>query len=224
MFTERALVFDTETTGKHDPHIIEAAWIDVQLDWVERDRYVERFNPLKPIEHGAMAVHHIVDSDLVGHKSHLEFSLPEGVGYLVGHNIDYDWRVAGEPEIKRICTLALSRFLHPEIESHNQSALMYRFFGASARDMVKNAHSALTDVENCLKLLRIFVGELIERGQSVATWEALWVISEQARIPIYMPFGKHKGIPIAELPADYCSWLLRQLDLDPYLVKALRRD
>ncbi len=35
-------------------------------------------------------------------------------------------------------------------------------------------------------------------------------------------FGKHKGMPVAELPADYRGWLLRQEDVDPYLVKALK--
>ena len=36
-----------------------------------------------------------------------------------------------------------------------------------------------------------------------------------------MPFGKHKGVPISEVPKDYKQWLLRQSDVDPYLVKAL---
>lgn len=222
MSSSLALVFDTETTGKTEPHIIEAAWIEVDLSLNEFDRYSERFNPGKPIETGAMAVHHIVDSDLHASRPHTDFSLPQNVGYLIGHNIDYDWKVAGEPPIRRICTLALSRYLFPGVDSYIQSALMYRFFGEAARAMVQHAHSALTDVENCLKLLGVLLEELKARGESPDSWEALWKVSEVARIPRVMPFGKHKGELIRDLPQDYRNWMLRQLDLDPYLERALR--
>jgi exodeoxyribonuclease X len=43
-----------------------------------------------------------------------------------------------------------------------------------------------------------------------------------ARVPKVLAFGKYKGTPIAEVPSDYKSWLLRQDDVDPYLAKALR--
>jgi len=36
-----------------------------------------------------------------------------------------------------------------------------------------------------------------------------------------MPFGKHKGLMLADLPGDYKQWLLAQGDIDPYLRKAL---
>ncbi|MNL80465.1 hypothetical protein D3C87_2073260 [compost metagenome] len=55
-----------------------------------------------------------------------------------------------------------------------------------------------------------------------ATWEYAWAISEQARIPRVMTFGKHKGVAIADIPGDYKAWLLRQPDVDPYLAQALR--
>jgi len=54
--------------------------------------------------------------------------------------------------------------------------------------------------------------------------EALWEKSEASRIPSHMPFGKHKGLPIAEVPKDYVRWLLGQPDVDPYLRKALTGD
>ena len=47
-------------------------------------------------------------------------------------------------------------------------------------------------------------------------------LSELARIPTVMTFGKHKGTPIKDVPADYKRWLLGQADIDPYLQKALR--
>ncbi|WP_201788740.1 hypothetical protein [Pseudomonas frederiksbergensis] len=48
-------------------------------------------------------------------------------------------------------------------------------------------------------------------------------ISEDARIPTVIGFGKHKGMAVADLPADYKRWLLNQSDLDSYMRKALSR-
>lgn len=28
-----------------------------------------------------------------------------------------------------------------------------------------------------------------------------------------MPFGKHKGVPLASVPSDYLRWMLRSIDL-----------
>jgi exodeoxyribonuclease X len=38
-----------------------------------------------------------------------------------------------------------------------------------------------------------------------------------------MPFGKHRGVAMAEVPADYKRWLRGQPDVDPYLRQALER-
>lgn len=60
------------------------------------------------------------------------------------------------------------------------------------------------------------------QGLPVASWEELWHHSEEARIPKFINFGKHRGTAIADLPSDYRAWLLRQPDIDPYLIKALQ--
>ena len=46
-------------------------------------------------------------------------------------------------------------------------------------------------------------------------------MSEIARIPTIMPFGKHKGLLLADVPSSYKQWLLGQSDVDPFLRKAL---
>ncbi len=46
--------------------------------------------------------------------------------------------------------------------------------------------------------------------------------SEDARVPEVMPFGKHKGVRMSDVPADYKRWLASKGDVDPYLVRALR--
>ena len=138
--------------------------------------------------------------------------------YIIGHNVDYDWKVSGQPEVKRICTLALSRSVYPEADSHSQPAMTYLIDPQNARSLLRAAPSALADVQNCRSLL----AHLIGRSGPVADWESQWELSEQARVPKVMTFGKHKGMPIADVPADYKAWLLRQPDVDPYLQAALR--
>jgi exodeoxyribonuclease X len=219
-----ALLFDTETTGFNEPQVIEAAWLELEspATLAVLGQFEQRYKPSKPIDLGAMAVHHITDEELAACAPSSTFALPPGVQYLIGHNVDFDWKVIGQPPIKRICTLALSRHLFPDIDSHTQSAMVYHFGRARAKSMLKDAHSALADVRNCRHVLRRLIAALAQPEAHAFTWEELWQVSERARIPTRMPYGKHKGMAIAELPADYKAWLLRQTDVDAYLLQALQ--
>ena len=213
-----ALIFDTETTGKNEAKMIEAAWI--QLDsinpFVTSEEFNQRYNPGKPIEFGALATHHILDEELIDCPTSESFELPQGVEYLIGHNVDYDWNIIGQPNIKRICTLALSRKAWPTLDSHTQSALFYFLSRSNARETLKNAHSALADVKICAVILLNVCDAL-----NISSMDDLYTASEAARIPSHMTFGKHKGMPIGDIPRDYKTWLLNQDNVDAYLRKAL---
>lgn len=218
------IVFDTETTGRVDPQIIEAAWIVVSdIDagdgsFSSISRFAAGYRPDKPIELGAMATHGIIEDDLTGCAPHTDFKLPDGVDIIIGHNIDYDWEAAGKPDVRRICTLALARKLWPDLDSHTQSALLYHLHDHRiARALCKNAHSAEADVENLTRVLAEIV-----RKTHATSWDHLYEISEAARIPDTMPFGKHKGVPIAEVPRDYMVWLMKQENADPYVIQAFK--
>jgi len=136
--------------------------------------------------------------------------------YIIGHNIDFDWEVIVKPEVKRICTLALARKIWPNLDSHTQSALLYHLERRSARIQLRNAHSALIDVGICAVILNHIRHQL-----NVKSIEDLYAESEKARAPTTMPFGMHKGLPLADIPSDYRKWLLGQKDIDPYLRRAL---
>ena len=186
--------------------------------------FLQRYKPSKPIELGALATSHILDEELIDCPPHDSFKLPEDVTYLIGHNVDYDWGVIGKPDIKRICTKALSSMLWPDADSHTQSAMIYLHYRSEAPELLRNAHAALDDVKNCRLLLIKILGSLAaELGRPVADWEELWTISEDARIPAVIGFGKHRGTKFSDLPADYRRWLLNQPDLDPFVRKALMR-
>lgn len=220
-----AIILDTETTGIKPPvEAIEVGYIRlrscIEPHCVEAD-FVGRYAPSRPIETGALATHHIMDEDLLGHPPSGSFRLPDGVEYLIGHNVDYDWGVIGRPEVRRICTLAMSRYLWPDV-SHSLGAMIYLLERDRARELTREAHGALPDCRMCLIVLRHIFRRLGDLGVCPEHWGGLWEVSEKARLPTVMPFGKHAGKRITELPSDYKDWLLRQPDLDPYLVKALR--
>ena len=214
----KTIIFDTEATGIKDPVLIEAAWIELEsLDPLTVIKpFEQRYNPGKPITLGALATHHIMDEELVNCPPASSFSLPDDIEYIIGHNIDFDWEVIGKPEVKRVCTLALARKIWPDLDSHNQSALLYHLERKSARLQLRNAHSALIDVGICAVILNHIRYQL-----NVKTIEDLYAESEKARTPTRMPFGKHKGVLLADVPSDYKQWLLGQGDIDPYLRKAL---
>ena len=131
--------------------------------------FEQRYRPSKPIELGALATHHIYDEELVHCPPSSDFVLPATTRYIIGHNVDYDWAVAGRPPVKRICTLALARYFYPDIDSHNQSAMLYLICRPEARERLRNAHSALADVQNCHTVLY----HLIQRAGSIHSWDDL---------------------------------------------------
>lgn len=229
------LLFDVETTGAGDnAQIIEAAFgiidptrppleaTDSTIPFALRN---ERFKPSVPIELGAMAVHHIIEEDLETCRPSAEFALPPNVALLVGHNIDFDWKMAGKPNIKRICTLALARKVWPSLDAHTLGAVIYSLFPhRQAQDLLRDAHAASVDIVNLMHVLRACCAALQPQ-----TWNELWHMSEEARVPEIITFGKYKANPgdpptkIVDLPRDYREWMLRQPDMDEYMKIAVRR-
>lgn len=219
-----AVVLDTETTGFDEPQVIElscTALLPEKLEGVRASKCTtKRFKPTKPISLGAKAAHGITEEDLQDFDPWPGSWLPiPGTKYIIGHNVDYDWRALGSPDVERICTLAISRYTWPSIDSHSLGAMMYHLFPAkAAQQATRKAHSARADVLMTVQLLQRLLAHHFPEG---FTWAQVHTLSEKARIPLTMPFGKYKGRPIAEVPLDYRSWLLRQDDVDPYLFKAL---
>jgi len=228
-----AIIIDTETTSLDKPEVIELAYLGpLDTPLTAADPGVQlQFKPSVAISLGAMCTHHIIDEDLDGCDPWPGlWEPPVGVTYLVGHNVDFDWKAIGSPNVKRICTLALARMVWPSIDSYSLGALIYHLYPhGMARKMVRGAHSALIDVELCNRVLFSLVDALQPRN-----WEHLWQISEKARIPTRFTFGKYgprdgqKGTPIGEVRRSdpgYIRWCLTSCDIvtnDPYWQKALR--
>jgi exodeoxyribonuclease X len=212
---------DTETSGIKDPEVIEFAHAEIKAKpgpvFEMGESIVDRYKPTKPIELGALATHHILPEELDGCPPSPEtFALPR---LVIGHNVDFDWEALGSPEgVMRIDTLALARETWPGLDSYKLGALTYHLFpGKIARDLLKGAHSATVDISLCFE---VFKRALAALPNPIANWTDVWRASEAARIPKIMAFGKHEGLPIADVPRDYVEWYARQDDTDPYLIKA----
>ncbi|MFW2024322.1 3'-5' exonuclease [Acinetobacter baumannii] len=228
-----ALIFDTETHKLHGD-IIEAAAVEVIFPTFTADipiiptmfDFTKRYKPSEPISIGAMAVHHIVDEDLVKCPSFTKFKLPkDDVQYLIGHNIDYDIAAINRAGvvtkgIKAICTLAMARYLWPTLEAHNLSALAYQISKnrKSTRRGLRNSHSALNDCKTTYSLLLEIV-----QTKGIKSFEELFEFSEQARYPTHIFYGKYKGWAIKDMDDRDIHWLMNKT-LDGYLHMALENE
>jgi exodeoxyribonuclease X len=224
MTETQAAVIDTETTGLDQPQVIEFASAPVTAadgpTFSMGAATVQRFKPTKPISLGAMATHHIVPADLEDCPAPpTSYELPR---FIIGHNIDFDWQAMGSPDVKRIDTLALAREAWPGLDSYSLGALTYHLHSAHvARDLLKNAHSAETDILLCFSVFEAAL-RTIKTETPLATWDDIWRVAEAARVPKVMTFGKHQGKPIKDVPRDYADWYRRQIGPDPYLIQAFK--
>lgn len=240
-----AVILDVETTGIDEPDVIQLAWAPLlpvfsgapeTLMAPSAGVSLNRYRPRKPISLGAMATHHILDEELEQETPwEGTWSPPAATQYLVAHNIDFDWKAIGSPDIKRICTLALARRLWPDIDSHSLGALIYHLYPRrEAREMLRGAHDAVIDADLCY---RVLLAEL-SLMPLIVSWDRLWEASEKARIPTHMTFGKYgpyeawakanggpmKCADVRRLDPGYHDWLFTKCDQvreDPYLRKAL---
>lgn len=223
----QAIILDTETHSLNGLPI-EIAYAPIQIEngklSLDKSQIFDQLYQVgEPISYAAMAVHHILEADLVDQPFYNTFKLPEQTTYIIGHNIDYDIAAIARcgvdtSALKPICTLALARTVWENADAHNISALIYLISKGSdkAREILKGAHRADADIILTANILMHIIHQL-----NIQNIEELYLASEQARIPKSITFGKHKGTAIQDLPKDYIQWLLRQDDLDIYLRKAL---
>ena len=220
-----ALILDTETHNLNG-YPIEIAYAPCSFEQGvlvinQGEVFDEYFSCPEPIALGALATHHILEADIAEKPSFDTFKMPQDVQYLIGHNIDYDIKAIQkcQPDftVKGICTLALCRMVWPDLP-HTLSAMYYHVMDdlELARKHLRHAHNAKADIYFTGVILKTLVEQL-----GIKDMNSLFIMSESARIPKYITFGKHKGTAIKDLDSGYVSWLLKQPDLDPYLRKAL---
>jgi DNA polymerase-3 subunit epsilon len=201
------IYYDTETTGiRNDKdRIIELA----AFDPIENRTFCQFINPDFPIPPEATAIHHITDEMVAeapsfkeAAESFIAFCPPGTV--LIAHNNDAFDKLFLEQEFKRsglefpqfrfIDTLKWARKYRGDLPRHTLQSLR-EIYGFPANQ----AHRALDDVIVLYQVFSAMIDDLpIEK-----------VLDLLARPQILhrMPFGKHQGKPLSEVPKDYIVWL-----------------
>jgi DNA polymerase-3 subunit epsilon len=220
----RPIFYDTETTGiKPDKdRIIELA----AFDPVENRTFVELINPECLIPSDATAIHHITNEMVetrpnfneIG-KKFIDFCPNNAV--LIAHNNDaFDLPFLRQefsrsnlkmPTWQFFDTLKWARRYRPDLPRHTLQFLREMYDIAP-----NNAHRALDDVI-ILHGISCFLLDDLTIEQAIALLNTAPV-----RELTVMPFGKHQGKLLKEIPKDYVKWLQTNGAFDKPDSQALR--
>lgn len=226
-------VIDTETCG-FEGGIVEIASVDVGVNAHPSygiDRPMQDYvKPDRPIEFGAMAIHHITE-DMVADALHIQDVWPmywlgsvDGGNdvpdptFFVAHNAAFDKGVLPPSDVDWICTLKLARYVYPTLDSHTNQYLRYalgpndNILRALPDDL--HAHRALYDVY-CTAAIFIHLAEKLD-------WSAdlMLEITKAPSLIHFVKWGKYaKQKPtydeIAKSDPGYFQWALANMsDLD----------
>jgi exodeoxyribonuclease X len=219
-------VIDVETTGLpgQDAEVIEIASVDLTREFGITNEVSTFVQPLKSIPAHTSAVHGIIDDDVKDApffgEAVTRFRAPDL--YLIAHQAKFERYFLGQHlEAKAwICTLKVAKRLWPGFKSHSNMAIRYELgliapFGRPRESI--NAHRAGSD---CIVTASI-VAHILQN--KLATFAQLLEWSEAPEAYTHWPSGKHKGVVLGEVPADYLQWSLKT-DMDDDIKAAARAE
>lgn len=210
----RAIFYDTETTGVKPgkDRIIEIAAFDPLQD----RKFCTFTNPECPIPAESTAITHITD-EMVKDAPLIKEALTQFVEFcagdvvLIAHNNDAFDKLFLEAEFSRagieipqwiyIDSLKWSRKYRPDLPRHS-----LQFLREAYKIEANQAHRALDDV---LVLYQIFS----RMTDDLDPKTILSLLSKKAAAD-RMPFGKHAGKLLTEIPKEYAKWLAKEGALD----------
>lgn len=211
----RPIYYDTETTGirSDKDRIVELAAYDPE----KNATFVEFINPGMPIPSEASAIHGITD-EMVANAGNFGVVIQqfiqfcEGEVVLIAHNNDAFDQVFLKAEFQRnsvefptqwkfLDSLKWSRKYRKDLPKH-QLQFLREVYGIEAN----TAHRALDDVIVLHKVFTYMLDDL-----TIDT--AMQLLAEVKELK-HMPFGKHQGVPLSEVPSSYVKWLAENGALD----------
>lgn len=215
---------DIETTGLTPPEagVCEVGWTDLtsippeNTNWHVGLAWSEFVNPRHPIPPTTSAIHHIVDADVKGAPTFdvvMERMLSDNPDALCAHNARFEAAFI-TTTIPFICTYKVALHLAPNAPAHNLQTLRYWLGLAVPKAEAEPPHRAGPDTAVTAHLLRRMLAKLTV-GQMIE------ISSRPALLP-RLTFGKHQGIPIADVPTGYLEWLTKQADMDEDVVYTAR--
>ena len=105
---------------------------------------------------------------------------------------------------KSICTLKLSRYLDKEGKIPQYSLQYLRYYLKLNVDATP--HTALGDILVLEALFNRIYAKFKEESEGDPIEEMIQISNSPVMIA-RMPFGKHKGMKMGEVPLDYLEWL-----------------
>jgi DNA polymerase-3 subunit epsilon len=212
--SKRLIYYDTETTGikMGKDRIIEIAAYDPELD----RKFCTFTNPEMPIPAESTAITQITDemvrdAPLIKEALSAFIAFCEGDVVLIAHNNDSFDKPFLENEMKRaglempnwpfIDSLKWSRKYRTDLPRHALQFLR-EAYGIESNQ----AHRAMDDV---LVLYQIFT----KMTDDLPITRILELLNQTSAI-VRMPFGKHAGKPLSEVPKEYVAWLAENGALD----------
>ena len=200
------IIYDIETTGLS---YLKDRIIQLAAYCVQRNEYFNEYiNPKIEINPRASEIHKI-SNDFVKDKPEADEVLSKFLDfcgencYLIAHNNNGFDKLFLVSELKRngyevpnfkyIDTLQLARCRYPDLKSHTLDIL---------RDICKlskeNSHDAKKDTQDLYEVYCHLKGDKTDEE----IYKELKINSIEK-----MPFGKHKGTLIKDVPRDYVQWL-----------------
>lgn len=228
------VVLDTETTSLDNKvaEIIEFGFV-LKMDDGDWEQFDELHKPSEPISPIISAVTYIsnrmVENKIPFIDAYEDFDkILETVGtpedtLIVAHNVDYDrgvfqnqYKESKVLDYDWVCTLRMAKKLFKDdetVEKYTLGYLRYRFDLDVADDLPM--HRASADAYVAAKLFEYLLevaeeqgvfNNLVDKRTRLIEW------LEEPIVTTIMPFGKHKGKPLTEVPADYWAWALDNMN------------
>lgn len=214
---------DFETTGfPPEAGIVEVGWCDVQYH--PKELYIDGesspraevqgswestlCNPLRKIEIAAMAIHHIMDEDIVNAPSPASVLGPllQGPDYIAAHSTSFEKQFVEalfpELDLKWICTLKAAYRLCPSAPNHQNQTIRYFLKTPVNRADAIHTHRAGPDSYVTAHSLAKFLTAV--SPEQLCKWEA-----EPPHMP-YCPIGAEwRGRPWSEVDTSFLSWIMK---------------
>lgn len=232
------VVADTETTGfdTDKAMLCDVAIVCYQTSYISsevdppRVVFESLVNPEMPIPIDAMAVHHITDEQVKDAPP--AYAVAHNIAaYLYGktivcHNADYDSKIMRRllsvpTTTDFLCTWRLASKLWPDAPGYKNQELRYwrkYIIDLGGRSPHRAAPDAIVTAYIFRELFGIFTAGFKQQTGKDPSIEDLLRFERQPIKISKMPFGKHKGMPMDEVPYDYLMWMIRKIpDLSPDL-------